>query len=131
MSYDLIIYAKRANLPGRAALEKRFAAELVLKNEISWSGFFPMQLDKRTTGCELHLSPITEADRRDYEEDLRASGEEDHGYREILNASDCQVTVSCKDDLSLAAGRAFATAVASLAGGYVRDPQTGRSELVA
>lgn len=134
MSYDFIVYTNRAKLPDEASLARHLAAStsrVVLKDGLTWSGFLPVLLDSKDTGFELHASPITENDRRDYLEDLQESGEQDTAFLNILTTSDYQVTVSCTDDTSRAAGSVFAAAVASLAGGYLCDPQTGSIEHAA
>jgi hypothetical protein len=121
-------------LPETNALANRLSGNsprLALKGELHWSGLMPVTFDDKETGFELRLSPVTSSDLIDYEKELAESGEEDDGFLSILQGSDCQITVACNDDVSIAAGKAFSLAIASLSGGHVCDPQTGRTERAA
>jgi hypothetical protein len=127
MSYDFIVYTRSNRIPEPA----RLAAEL--SSRAPWlampssfdlrdaSGYIPLA----TTGFEVWLEPITEAEIEGHKEALKHAGEEEDGHLAILQACDTSVMFNCKDDQEISAARIVAGALATLSGGFLCDPQKG------
>jgi len=125
MSYDFVVYMRSNRFPESA----RMAAEL--SSRAPWlvlPSWFDMRVARGYTpigdsGFEVTRSPITAARIEDHKEALKEAGEEDDDHLAILLASDMRITFRCKDDQEISVARIVAGALATLSGGFLRDPQ--------
>lgn len=132
MSYDLTAYVRSERLPSMSALAahlQRTGGRIAiddLDDVTAMHGYVPVTLDGAPTGFEVYWSEITDERRSSYRQRLARNRETPGEYLEILTTCDRDVGFSCKsgDAREVAAARLVANALASLAGGWVRDPQT-------
>jgi hypothetical protein len=127
MSYDFVVYMRSDRFPESA----RLAAEL--SSRAPWL-VLPPSFDLRdargytplgNTGFEVTRSPITAARIESHKKALKENEEADDQHLAILLASDMRITFRCKDDDEISAARIVAGALATLSGGFLRDPQKG------
>ena len=135
MSYAFNVSVKKARLPDAEELRRRLEARGRLKlpetlDVLQAEGFFALTLDGKDTGFEVFVGEITDQRREAYRQDLQAEGmPEDEHYRMLLEC-DLTITLSGKDRREAQAARIVATALASAAGGWFCDPQTGEEKKV-
>lgn len=128
MTYDLHTYVLRGHLPSIDTLQQRTGGRVVLRiNDLSAAdGFIQAVLDGVETGFELFVHPITDEDRESYRESLAAFGTHDDELLPVLLATDLDFAWACNanDAKAREAAQLLASALADLAGGWLRDPQT-------
>jgi hypothetical protein len=125
MSYDFIIYMRSNRFPEVAQL----AAEL--SSRAPWL-VLPSSFDLRVArgytpvgdaGFEVTRSSITAARIEGHKKALKEAGQDDDHHLSILLASDMRITFRCQDDQEISVARLVAGALATLSGGFLRDPQ--------
>jgi len=125
MSYNFVVYMRTSRFPEPPQL----AAEL--SSRAPWI-VVPTSFDLREaqgytpvggTGFEVTRSQITAEWIEDHRQTLKERGEKDDEHLAILLASDMRITFRCKDDEEISVARIIAGALATLSGGYLRDPQ--------
>ena len=125
MSYDLVVYMRSNRFPGSAQLTAELASRapwLAVPSSFDLRearGYTPVG----NTGFEVIRSQITEARIEAHRQALKESGEKDDEHLMILLASDMRIMFCCQDDDEISAARIIAGALATLSGGYLRDPQ--------
>ena len=125
MSYDFVVYMRSDRFPESARLTAELSSRapwLVVPSSFDLRearGYTPIG----NTGFEVTRSPITAARIEGHKKALKKSGEADDQHLAILLASDMRITFRCKDDEEISAGRIVAGALATLSGGFLRDPQ--------
>ena len=136
MSYDFIIYTRRERIPSADALAaavQRASPPLTVTGRVpdpGRSGFVPVTGPQGETGFEAYYGEIMAADAADYEQQLaagRAAGEAiepaDLEHLEILRSCDLSITFSAKRPDEIEAAGRVAHALATMAGGWLCDPQ--------
>jgi hypothetical protein len=92
-------------------------------------GFAPLVVDGQAAGFEISsaaISPIrADLFRQDVEESGEGFGPANLRYLEILTTCDTHFVFACRDEREIQAALVVAEVLASLSGGYVRDPQKG------
>jgi hypothetical protein len=130
MSYDFVVFARRRALPTLRALKAAMHTE---GNVIDFDDqqelasielFFPVTYDGREAGFEMYITAITDEERRDYRDLPPDADSLERLYGSALLANDLRFMFACQDATSIAAGRAFAIALARETKGFFRDPQT-------
>lgn len=125
MSYSFVVYMMSDRFPEAAHLG------LELASRAPWLEV-PASFDLReaqgytpvgSTGFEVTRSRITAEWIDDHRQRLKELGEKDDEHLAILLASDMRITLRCKDGEEISVARIIAGALATLSGGYLRDPQ--------
>jgi len=125
MSYNFVVYMRSSRFPDPAQLIAELSSRapwLVLPSSFDLHvarGYTPVG----NSGFEVTRSPITAEWIEDHREALKEAGEDDDQHLAILLASDLRITFRCKDDQEISVVRIVAGALATLSGGFLRDPQ--------
>lgn len=117
MSYDIIVYLKRCDMPTPIAWQAAIAAagfpvQLCTNFDVdSFSGFLPCPVDGELSGFEYYRSKISPEDSRD-------SGQPADADFSIMFSIGSR-------PLELVSALAASSVLASISGGVVCDPQVG------
>jgi len=125
MSYNFVVYMRSNRFPESAQLTAELSSHapwLVLPSSFDLrvaEGYTPVG----HSGFEVTRSSITATRIESHKKALKEAGEQDDAHLAILLASDMRITFRCKDDQEIAVARIVAGALATLSGGFLRDPQ--------
>lgn len=119
MSYDLVVYLQRSNMPSPAAWHSSIAAAgfpVALDTDFdvdAFSGFLPCPVNGEMSGFEYYASTISA-------EDVKELG--------LESSADFSVQFRIGSQLlELASALAASSVLAAVSGGSLEDPQTGES----
>src|SRR6187401_689429 len=103
MAYNLIVYARKENLPSVLEVEKALAHRAqrlslgALRSFGESPGFVPVISGSVDSGFELAMGRITDQEIQDFLDDPFDSGAgQDIEFGEILSSSNFRLTFSCK-----------------------------------
>ena len=135
MSYDFNAYLRSERFPTLAVIREhlqRAGGRVVIADELDFTkdtGHVVIMLDGAPTGFEVYTSAIDD-DRRDrYRSRLERAKAPPDEYLSILEACDFDLNFNCnaRDEGEVTAARIVMIAIATAAGGWFCDPQTGNT----
>lgn len=119
MSYDLVVYLRRSNMPSPAAWHSSIVAAgfpVALDTDFdvdAFSGFLPCQVNGEISGFEYYASAVSP-------EDAKGLG--------LASGTDFSIQFCIgSQPLELASALAASSVLAEVSGGSLEDPQAGES----
>jgi hypothetical protein len=119
MSYDLVVYLKRENMPSTTAwhssiLEAGFPAKLDSDFDVdSFAGFLPCPVNGEISGFEYYSSTLSPEEA----EELEAPSGSDFSIQFCIGSR----------PLELVSALAASSVLAAISGGVLNDPQAGEN----